>query len=96
MNLQDHPATVLSYNCAPGNIGVSTSSKFRLVKGLGIPNPKALFDWAFKGMFTYLCIKSILYLFSQEKDHLRPLVVIMAHMLNQEKILLHQTYNCVL
>lgn len=48
-NLQDHPATVVSYACKPGNNGVSVSSQLRFKKGSGIPNPIAFAKWLFKG-----------------------------------------------
>ena len=48
MNLQDHPATLVSYSAAPGNDGISTSSKLR-IKGTTIPNPKAFIQWATTG-----------------------------------------------
>jgi len=47
-NLQDHPATVVSYQCSPGNDGVSTSSKLR-IPGTTIPNPLSFIQWALTG-----------------------------------------------
>ena len=46
-NLQDHPAAVVSYACAPGNDGISVTSKIR-VKGTTLTNPKVLLQWLLK------------------------------------------------
>lgn len=43
-NLQDHPATVVSYECSKGNEGVSVTSVIR-IPGTTINNPKVVLDW---------------------------------------------------
>lgn len=43
-NLQDHPAALVSYECAPGYDGIALSSQVKM-KGSTLPNPKALLQW---------------------------------------------------
>jgi choline dehydrogenase-like flavoprotein len=43
-NLQDHPATVVSYECSEGNKGVSVTSVIR-IRGTTITNPRVALDW---------------------------------------------------
>lgn len=46
-NLQDHPASVVSYTVKPQHKGISVTSKIR-IKGTGITNPKVLLQWALR------------------------------------------------
>jgi len=48
MNLQDHPAAVVSFECPPSHTGISVTSKLR-IGGTALPHPKPLLDWALHG-----------------------------------------------
>jgi choline dehydrogenase-like flavoprotein len=43
-NLQDHPASVVSYACSKGNEGISVTSVIR-IPGTTLNNPKVVLDW---------------------------------------------------
>jgi len=48
LNLQDHPAAVVSYEVPENHAGISVSSKLK-IPGTTIPHPKAALQWLFTG-----------------------------------------------
>jgi len=48
LNLQDHPAAVVSYQCPESQAGISVSSKLK-IPGTTLPHPKVVLQWLFTG-----------------------------------------------